>query len=350
MRDLMIFILILGIIITLHELGHLIAAKMFNVYCREFAIGMGPKLFSKKTAETEYSLRALPLGGYVAMAGEPDEDDLMPKDLPYERTLPGISAPKRMIVYLAGIFMNILLFIVAFTIFFSITGIADAEKTTSIINDVNVNSPAEKVGMKVNDEIIGVRIQGKYYEVSDYKTLKEATQDNTGELTYIVKRDSKTLEFKVTPELDKEMNEYLVGISFTVPAKKLNILESVGYSLQFLVTFSIMIFQTIANLFVGKGLEQLGGPIRIYQETAKVANLGFTPLIAMLGSLSLNVAIFNLIPIPALDGGRVLLTLWELITGKPVNKEIENKLITVSFVLLLALMVLIIFKDIKDLM
>lgn len=346
MREILVFVFTLGIIITLHELGHLIAAKLFNVYCKEFAIGMGPKLWSKQGKETEYSIRALPIGGYVAMAGETDEEDEFPDDLPFERTLPGIHPLKRIVVYLAGIIMNIVLFVLAFTIFFSMTGIQQPELMTSEISYVGENTPAQRAGLQEGDVIVGLIKDGVKTEVTDYASLSAVTQSNTEELTYVVQRGNEELEFVVTPELDQNTNRYLIGISFSVPVQSMNLWNSFVYSLGFLWTYTVLIFQTLAGLFVGRGLDQLGGPIRIYQETAKVAQLGIVPIIGWIGSLSLNVAIFNLLPIPALDGGRVVLTLAELITGKPLNKKLETRLITISFIILLALIGIILANDI----
>lgn len=344
--DIIVFILTLGIIITLHELGHLIAAKIFGVYCREFAIGMGPKLTSFKGKETEYSLRAIPIGGYVAMAGEPDEDDQMPEGLPFERTLPGIHPLKRIVIYLAGIIMNILLFIVAFTIFFSIVGVDNPELTTSTISMVQENSVAHEAGIIVGDKIVEIINDGQSYVINDYKDLQEATMGNTDEITYVIERDGKIESYDLVPEFDESSGRYLVGIGFETPRESLNVIEALGYSINFTWTYTKLIVGALANLFVGKGLDQMGGPIAIFRETSKVVDMGLLPIVAWIGQLSLNVGIFNALPIPALDGGRVLLTLVELITGKPVNKELENRLITISFLLLLGLIAVIMVNDI----
>lgn len=349
MIAILVFVITLGIIITLHELGHLIAAKAFGVYCREFAIGMGPKLFSKQGKETLYSLRALPIGGYVAMAGEPDEDDQMPADLPYERTLPGIHPLKRIVVYLAGIIMNIFLFVLAFTIFFNFVGIQQPENMTSVISYVAPDSPAQEAGLLEGDQIIEVHKENQIYPISSYADLFEVTQDNQDEIIYVVQRENQQIEAHLVPEYSEVDNRYLVGVSFEVPTKEVNLFESFVYSIEFLGTYSVLIFQALGGLIMGRGLDQLGGPIRIFQETSKVASFGLLPIIAWIGQLSLNVAIFNLLPIPALDGGRVLLTLAELVLGRPINKELENRLITMSFLLLLLFIGIIIVNDIVGL-
>ena len=215
--DILVFILTLGIIITLHEFGHLIAAKIFGVYCREFSIGMGPKLTSFKGKETEYSLRAIPIGGYVAMAGEPDEDDRMPDNLPHERTLPGIKPWRRIIIYLAGIMMNILLFIVAFTIFFSVVGIDNPEMPTSTVYQVQENSPAHLSGILAGDTIVEIIKDGQSYPISDFQDLQEVTSGNTQTVTYVIERNNEKINVDLTPEYDDASDRYLIGVAFETP-------------------------------------------------------------------------------------------------------------------------------------
>lgn len=346
MLGLVTFLITLGVIVTLHELGHLIAAKAFNIYCREFAIGMGPKLFSKQFKETEYSLRALPVGGYVAMAGEPDEDEHLPKNLPKDRTLPGIHPLKRIIIYLAGIIMNIFLFIVCFTIFFNAVGIDNPKAPESrVVNTIAESSPAFEAGILPGDELIQVITEDQTYQINSYDDLSKITLLENQEVTYVLKRDNQKHSFTLTPMKDEASNRYIVGVSFEIPRQRLNIIESFTHTLGFMVTFSVMIFKALGNLFIGRGLDQLGGPVRIYQETAKVAELGIIPILAWIGQLSLNVGLFNALPIPALDGGRVLLTFIELIIGRPVSKEWEARLIGGSFLILLGFILLVILND-----
>ena len=347
--DILVFILTLGIIITLHEFGHLIAAKIFGVYCREFSIGMGPKLTSFKGKETEYSLRAIPIGGYVAMAGEPDEDDRMPDNLPHERTLPGIKPWRRIIIYLAGIMMNILLFIVAFTIFFSVVGIDNPEMTTSTVYQVQENSPAHLSGILAGDTIVEIIKDGQSYPISDFQDLQEVTSGNTQTVTYVIERNNEKINVDLTPEYDDASDRYLIGVAFETPKQVLNVFEAFVHSIGFAWTFTVMIITALGNLFIGRGLDQVGGPVAIFIETSKVVDLGIVPIIAWIGQLSLNVGIFNALPIPALDGGRVLLTVAEIILGRPVNKDFENKLITISFLILLALIAIIMVNDIVGL-
>ena len=347
--DFLVFILAMGIIITLHELGHLIAAKSFGVYCREFSIGFGPKLTSFKGKETEYSLRGIPLGGYVAIAGEPDEDDLMPADLPAERTLPGIKPWKRIIIYMAGIIMNVFLFILAFTIFFSVIGAPDTDNISTSIYDVQKNSPAEIGGLKPGDTITKIIKDNQTYPINNYQDLQKVTHDNSESLIYVVTRDQQEIEVELTPRLDEASGRYLVGISFETPRKSLGIFSAFIEATGFAWTYTVLIFKTLGNLFMGRGLDQVGGIVAIYQETSKVVDLGIVAIIAWIGQLSLNIGIFNALPIPALDGGRVLLTLAEMILGRPLSKKLESRLIAASFILLLGLIVIIMINDVVKL-
>ncbi|NLC05705.1 MAG: site-2 protease family protein [Erysipelothrix sp.] len=345
-RGLISFVLVLGVVVAVHEFGHLLAAKFFNVYCAEYAIGMGPLLFQVKGKETKYSLRLLPVGGYVAMAGESEqESSLFPDDLDPKRTITGINPWKRIVVQLAGIFMNLVLGVIVFTLVFFMSG-SPFETSSKVVN-IMENSPAESSGFEVGDIVTTMTVDSRVIEVNEFSDMALEEEDVSKERQYTVLRDGVEKEITVTPEWNEENNQYLVGVSFG--AKSINIFESIVVGLRYTVSASLLIFSVLKDLFAGIGLENLSGPVGIYTATSQVAAQGLVSLVFFTGILSVNVGILQLLPLPALDGGRVVFSLWEAITGRPVNKKLETTLILVSFLLLFALIIFVTYKDILNL-
>ena len=343
MNTFLYFILVLGVIVLIHEIGHLITAKLFNVYCKEFAIGMGPKLISRKFGETEYSIRALPLGGFVAMAGEEGVDD----NVPFERSILGIKPWKRMIVMLAGIAMNFVLAFVIFVGIYAYQGQA-VEAPKPIIVGTIENSPAEKAGFLANDYIKKVSFSdGTSVVPKDFYEIITYIQMYTDTTTFLVERDGKELVISVTPEFIEEENRYYLGIEMPSATRvEISFLESFKYgAIEVSNTVSSMVF-TLTRLIRGIGLNAISGPIGIYQVTATQASYGLLNILYLMGLLSINVAIFNLLPLPILDGGRVVLTFYEMIFKKPMSKKVEQALMVVSIGLLLLLMAYVTLQDI----
>ena len=343
MSTILYFIFVLGVIVLIHEIGHLLTAKLFNVYCKEFAIGMGPKLWSRKFKETEYSIRALPLGGFVAMAGEEGVDD----NVPFERSILGIKPWKRMIVMLAGIAMNFVLAFVIFVGIYAYQGQAVEAPKPVIVGTVE-NSPAEKAGFLANDtikELIfsdGTKVKPKdFYEIITY------IQMYTDTTTFVIDRDGQELSISVSPEFIEDENRYFLGIEMPSATRiEITFLESFKYgAIEVKNTVDSMVF-TITRLIRGIGLNAISGPIGIYQVTATQASYGLLNILYLMGLLSINVAIFNLLPLPILDGGRVVLTLYEMIFRKPMSKKVEQVLMVLSIGLLLVLMAFVTLQDI----
>lgn len=340
------FVLVLGVIVAVHELGHLIAAKMFNVYCAEFAIGMGPKLYSWQGKETKYSLRLLPIGGYVAMAGETEQDtDLFPNDLPSERTVTGVNPWKRIIIQIAGVVMNLLLGIVIFAFVFNLWG--SPYESSREIAQVLDGSPAKQAGLQPGDVITAMHIDGETVVVESYEDMDLASDDVAKERGYTVVRDGEEMTFTMTPAFDTDSESYLVGIAFG--AKSVGFFESLKIGVLYTWEAMTLIVSVVRGLFVGIGFENLSGPVGIYTATSQFASEGIIPLVFFTGIMSVNIGVVQLLPLPALDGGRVVFSLWEAITGKPVNQKLEMVLILGSFALLFLLIIMITFKDIINL-
>jgi len=343
MSTFLYFILVLGVIVLIHEIGHLITAKFFNVYCKEFAIGMGPKIFSKKFNETEYSIRALPLGGFVAMAGEEGVDD----NVPFERSILGIAPWKRMIVMLAGIFMNFVLAFIIFVGIYAYQGYA-VEAPKPIVAGTIENSPAEAAGFLANDEIKKISFSdGTSVIPKDFYEIITYIQMYTDTTTFLVNRDGIDLSISVTPELIVEENRYYLGIEMPSATRvEINFLQTFKYgALEVSNTVNSMVF-TLTRLVRGIGLNAISGPIGIYQVTATQASYGLLNILYLMGLLSINVAIFNLLPLPILDGGRVVLTVYEMIFKKPMSKKVEQALMVLSIGMLLLLMAFVTLQDI----
>lgn len=348
-KSIIVFIIIMGVLIFVHELGHLIAAKFFGVYCAEFAIGMGPTVYAYQGKETKYSLRALPLGGFVSMAGEHDgEATIFPENLDEARYLNRIHPLKRIIVLSAGVLMNALLSIALFALVFSFY--ASPNQTSSVIAEVQNDSPAQRAGVQAEDEIVAVIVNGVEHAISDYNDLVMATVNNQSPVTYIVLRDNEQLSFTMQPEYNEEAQTYLVGVSFwSVPGPTLSFWQAIPVSVGYIFSMIKLILVTLAQLFSGTGFNQMSGPIGIFQETQTIVSYGFWPVIQLGALLSINLAIFNILPIPALDGGRIVFALYELVTGRPANKKVENALIIGSFLLLIGLIIIISVQDIAKL-
>ncbi len=350
MMGIVYFALLLGIIVTIHEVGHFVAAKSFGIYCAEFSIGMGPKLFAIQGKETKYTIRLLPFGGYVAMAGD-TENALEPtvdvETLPKERTLKGIAHWKRIIIMLAGILMNFVLAFVLFTGIIMNEGILVTSDVAQI-GGISENSPAHLAGFELNDRIVKVEYEDGTIILPT--TFTELSKGNVGHeqeaRTYTLLRDTKEISITVTPVLDVERNSYLIGILAPTKIEKLGILESIKISTNQMFTIAGMIGKSLMELFTGKNLDQLSGPIGIYTVTQEQASLGLTNYVWLIAVLSLNVGIFNALPLPILDGGRAIMAVIEIIRGKPVSEKFEQITMSVGLAAMMLLMVFATWQDI----
>lgn len=336
------FILMMGVIIFIHELGHFMTAKMFNVYCSEFAIGMGPKIFSKKIGETVYALRALPVGGFVQMAGEEGTDF----DVPYERTIKGIKTWQKVIVMIAGSFMNILLAMVVFIGIFAYRGEVPVYGP-AIIESVQENSPASSAGILPQDEVIQATFEsGDVVDITDSRELSTQLALNPGTVELKIIRDGKEEFVSVTPAYNPEEERYMIGIALAQPTyEKINFFQSVQYGVAETWAQTVTIFDTLKNLIRGIGVENLSGPVGIFNMTSQSVQAGFLVFINLLGLLSLNIGVFNMLPLPVLDGGRILIVLIEKLTGRTLSEKAEMAIMGISFALLIGLMIFVTFND-----
>ncbi|MBQ1910206.1 MAG: RIP metalloprotease RseP [Erysipelotrichaceae bacterium] len=347
----------LGVIISLHELGHLLAAKFFNVYCKEYSFGFGPKLFSYKGKETEYCLRLIPMGGFVAMAGDTDNDletkvDI--ENLPLERTLTGIAKWKRVIIMMAGIMMNILLAIFIYSMII-LRGGQYATSTKPVIVTVQEASPALRAGLKEGDIVNKVEFEnGLSYAPDTYLELINFLDvyDGKGPWIMTVERNGESIRLDVTPEFNEEQQRYMIGIGFSnqaVEVVKVNLLNCWKYGFEYAMFILKLTFSSFLSLFKGKNLDSLSGPIGIYSTVSQTASLGMDYYIQLIAMVSINVGIVNALPLPIFDGGRVVLLLIEMIIGHPLSEKAQNAVMSASLGLLLLLFMFVMYNDISKL-
>ena len=345
------FIFILGLIVLVHEFGHFIFAKMFKIHVYEFSIGMGPVIYStkkrrekklkakKKVSETIYCIRAIPVGGFVQLAGEGLEED---KNVKKENLMQSKPVWQRFLVMFFGAGNN---FILAILILFLSALIFGSPDLSTNIPYVIPDSPAALVGLETGDEIIS--IAGKRTKTLDDVQLYLTIQGDQ-KTEFEVRRDGEVYTYEVTPLTgeEKEEKQYGFGIQFTNNLEK-GFLKSLQYGFQKFYSISRQVFITLKELFIGGvSLSQLSGPVGIYTAVDMTRSMGWYSILNLIALLSINVGIMNLIPFPAFDGGRILFLIIEKIKGKPVKAETENLIHNIGFFLLLALLIYVTFNDI----
>lgn len=338
------FILLLGCIVFIHELGHFFWAKKSGVYCYEFSLGFGPKLFSfkRKNDETMYCVRLIPLGGYVSMAGEEvDDDGKVPKD----KKLYNKPWYKKLIIVLAGVINN---FILAFVVLFVIALIYGSYSTKPVIGVFSKDSACQKAGFEIGDKII--KINGKRTRSWDDVTLRLILANSKKSQVFVLEDkdgNEKTIKVRPAKNKDKDGNvsySYGIGIS---DKKYHGVLNALKFSTsKFVSTFDSMII-TIKALFTGKvGISSLSGPVGIYKIVGEQSKIGAYGLLYLLAYLSINVGFINLLPFPAFDGYRGLTIIIEKITGKQINPKVDAIVNNIGLMLLFALMIFITIKDV----
>lgn len=330
-------IVIFGLLIFIHELGHFLVAKRAGVLVYEFALGFGPKLFGIKRGDTVYTLRAVPLGGYVRMAGmDPTEEEV-------ERHQSFKYKPlrTRMAVIFAGPFMNFVLAAVLFAAIFLIQGYPVASTT---VHEVMPGHPAETAGIEAGDRIVA--IQGR--EIENWDELAHTIETSPGvPLTLTVERDGSRQEITVTPrQVDDRV---LIGIVPQAVFERAGLFRAVTGGVEYTAQLTAMIITFLGQMIVNQAPLDVGGPVRIVSEIGVAAEQGMVMLLNMAAFLSVNLGLFNLFPIPALDGSRLMFLGWEGITRRPINPEKEGTFHLVGFALLLMLIVVITYNDIRQL-
>ncbi|MCU7556614.1 RIP metalloprotease RseP [Macrococcus capreoli] len=415
------FIIIFGLLVTVHEYGHLLFAKRAGIMCPEFAIGMGPKIFSYKKDETLYTIRLLPVGGYVMMAGSGMEQnpitegmtvsikrnetgevthvllddqhqfqqieqiEVSASDFEDELFIEGINqytnesvrypiaheayfvregdliqiAPRdrqfknkkpwpKFLSLFAGPLFN---FILAFVLFIGLAFMVGAPTTT--IKDVAKDSPAQEIGLKNGDVIKKLNNE----EVKNFKQIRSFLNENGGETVKItVERNGSEKVFNLKPKLtEQKLSNGKTNKLYTIgfyPQSGGSIIDKTMYGITLTIDGATKIFTLlgimIASIFNGSfSFDMLNGPVGIYKNTEQVASMGIETLIGYTAMLSVNLGIMNLLPIPALDGGRILFVIYEAIFRRPVNKKAEMYIIGAGAVFLFFVMIMVTWNDIS---
>ncbi len=334
-----IFVIIfLSILILVHEFGHFWAAKKFGLLVEEFGIGLPPKIWSKKIGETVYSVNALPFGGFVKIFGE---DKTGPEEIKEQgRSFKNLSIARRSVIIAAGVLMNFLLGWLVISIIFSI-GIPQ----TVLITEFKSDNPDTSIGMQTGDKIIGFSAVEEFINFIDAGRGKEVILK--------IERAGEIKEFKTMPRVNPPSGEGALGIGLMesgLPKKSLplSFWEGLKTSVETVKMILAALFKLIAQAFIGKAsFEQIAGPIGIVKVTAQASTLGFVYLLQLLALISLNLAVINLLPFPALDGGCLLFLLIEKIKGSPLPEKFEKYANAIGMALLLLLMIIITIKDIS---
>jgi regulator of sigma E protease len=340
--EVILAVVLLGVLVTFHELGHFLAGRRAGVYVHEFAIGMGPVLFSWQKGETKYSIRLIPLGGYNRFAGEDARAADDDAGLPDDRLLNRQSPLKRAGIIFAGPVANLLIASVAFFVVFSLVGVL---MPTTTLAEIMPGYPADLAGVKVGDKVIAV----DGVPIQSWEDLTKAIQPKAGKtMALTLERDGEQIQVQVVPI--EVGGTGLIGIRPSSEARRLNPLAGLYQGVRETIMVSVLWVQGIIGMIVGTVAPEVTGPIGITQILGEAARTGPGELAYLFGALSANLGLINLLPIPALDGSRLMFLAVEGLRGKPVDPEKESLVHFVGFFLLMSLFVFISYKDILRLM
>jgi regulator of sigma E protease len=382
-----VFLLILSVLVLIHEGGHFFVAKKLGIKVEEFGFGFPPRMFGKKIGETIYSINWLPIGGFVKLYGEDEAGagkiDLkkkkkLSKDL--SRAFFAKSAWQRAIVIVAGVVMNAILAAIIFYIFLGISGfktdipllsnykffgVNQTNVEEVVISDVAKNSPAEKRGLKAPIEVVAINGQ-KIKSSDEFVAIVGKNKGHEIEITWSNLQTNEIHKTRVTPRLNPPKDEGALGVglyslssavlNYSTPVQK--IFSGITYPIN-LMAYNIDVMGQLVKISLQKKTTEplsqgVSGPVGIASVTGSILQIQnlrekILGLLNLAGLLSISLAFFNVLPIPALDGGRLFFILIEAFTGKKVNPRIEGITHTIGMMILLALMVLITFKDIGKL-
>jgi len=344
-------IVVLGVLIFVHELGHFLVAKWSGVTVLRFSFGFGPRLFGFRKGETDYCISAFPLGGYVKMLGEEPGEELPEDQL--EKSFSSQPVGKRIAIVLAGPLSNFLLAIVVFTLVYAVSGIPEILPE---VGSVAAGSPAEQGGIQVGDRVISINDK----KLETWENLSGTIEHSTEEtLVLKVQRGEETLTLPVKPMVSEAKNLFgetvtrrLIGVtpSGKIQVRKVDPFLAGYYSLVQTYHLSRLFLLTVVKLIERVvPFHTLGGPILIAQMAGQQAQEGLLNLIYFLAVISVNLAVLNLLPIPILDGGHILFFTLEAVLGKPIGIRKLEMAQKVGMVLLLVLMVFVFYHDIMRL-
>ncbi len=347
-------VVLFGLLIFFHELGHFIVAKLVGVKVLKFSLGFGPKIIGKKIGETEYLLSAVPLGGYVKPLGEEPGEEISEEDR--SRAFNFQPVWKRAAIVVAGPVFNLVLAFLIFTLFLGLklpVAIPDLDSVTTTIDGVMEGSPAMAAGLRSGDMIVSINGSS----VVDWNEMAETFAKNPAkELRVRVKRGESLINVNITPEPTKVTDEKgeeitigRIGISKKLGAKVIrsnSIFEAPLRGIEAVYDWSVLTIDVVVRLFTGTvSTKQIGGPILIVDAAAKAAAVGAFTYFNFIAIISINLAILNLLPVPVLDGGHVVFLLIEALRGKPLSDKVMLVANRIGMTLLLLLITFVFYND-----
>ncbi|OGI06984.1 MAG: RIP metalloprotease RseP [Candidatus Margulisbacteria bacterium GWF2_35_9] len=343
-QNIIISIFVISIIILVHELGHYIFARIFKVKVFEFSIGFGFKLFQKQIKGTLYSIRVLPFGGYVRLAGvdkSPDSDKYLASE-----SFNSLRYLKKVVILASGSFANILFgFLILFMMNYVI-GIPDG--VSNIVDQVYNNTPAQVSGIKEGDTIYSINKK----EVTDGSVVIQKIRLSEGaKIDIALKRSSEMINITISPSLDIKAKTYYAGFKLKpIRIKKMTLTKSVKESFSELYSYFILILSAFWGLIIGKiSFVQISGPLGIVSLTGEMVNYGLLYLFRFIVILNINLSIINMLPIPALDGGRIMILTVEKLIRKTLKEETVDRIHYFGGLVLMTLLVYITYMDIRKL-
>ena len=340
-----LFIFVLLVCVLVHEWGHYITAKKSGMLVEEFGFGIPPRLWSFKKGETKYSINALPIGGFVKIAGENGTE----ANIPYERQFESKPWYIKTLVLLAGVIMNFVLAVVLFAAAYTIGLPGITPSGTPTVVSVVEGSPVEAANIVVGDIVASVRVGSDDVAVLDTETIRNAIVSSTKPVTiqYIHKGISNTVTITPTTE------ERMIGVTIEpIGIVRESFFSAIGHAWTQSVDLVGQIFATIGmlvgGLFTGEGsVKGLMGPVGLAREVGTAATFGVTYLLAFIATISLNLAVLNVLPFPALDGGRLIVVWGETLTRRKFSPTVVGIIHMVGFLLLILLMVILTIGDIR---
>ncbi|EFU14334.1 RIP metalloprotease RseP [Enterococcus faecalis] len=418
MKTIITFIIVFGILVLVHEFGHFYFAKRAGILVREFAIGMGPKIFAHRGKDgTTYTIRLLPIGGYVRMAGMGEDMTEITPGMPLSVELNAVGnvvkintskkvqlphsismevvdfdlekelfikgyvngneeeetvykvdhdatiiesdgtevriAPldvqfqsaklsQRILTNFAGPMNNFILGFILFTLAVFLQG-GVTDLNTNQIGQVIPNGPAAEAGLKENDKVLSINNQ-KIKKYEDFTTIVQKNPEKP--LTFVIERNGKEEQLTVTPEKQK-VEKQTIGKVGVYPYMKTDLPSKLMGGIQDTLNSTTQIFKALGSLFTGFSLNKLGGPVMMFKLSEEASNAGVSTVVFLMAMLSMNLGIINLLPIPALDGGKIVLNIIEGVRGKPISPEKEGIITLIGFGFVMVLMVLVTWNDIQ---
>ncbi len=329
-----LFVVMLLVLVIPHELGHMIVAKMCGVQVNEFSVGMGPLILQRKKGETMYSIRLLPLGGYCKMEGEDEESE-------NPRAFNNKKPAQKIAILLAGVAMNVIL---AILIVFGVLMSSGVPMTT--LDKVTEGLPAHEAGLRDGDRIAAVDGE-KVRMWSDFTLALDSYHDgDTLEVTAI--RNGGRRDFYIVPQLDETRGAYYIGVVAKVTKNPIYVMP---YAVKYTKQLNTTLLRAFGMLFTGKlSKDEVSGPVGMVRAVDQTRTYGITSYLLLLAIISLNLAIFNILPFPALDGGRIVFVIIRMITGKAISDELEGTVHVIGMLILLGVFVFVTINDVINLL